>query len=83
VKFFKWRIDLKIKRLDADQRILFLAGALIKEIKNSGRDMSFKQGGKVVMPVTLDIYVHNSCTPTRLSVQNSHNDWEVHGDYNG
>ena len=81
MKFFKWNIETKIKRLDADKRILYLANRLIKEIKGSGRDTTFEKDGQVVMPVTLSISVHKHYKPARLYVECGHHGWEVHGDY--
>lgn len=81
MKFFKWQINLKIKRLDADERILYLANKLIKEIGASGRDMKFEKDGKIVIPISCDIKVYDHYSPARLSVQHIINGWEVHGDY--
>lgn len=81
MKFFKWQITTKIKRLDADERILYLANKLIKEIKDSGRETSFMQGEEVVIPVTLGIIVHSHYQPPRLFVGCAHHGWEVRGDY--
>jgi hypothetical protein len=56
VKFFKWNIETKIKRLDGPDRIVFLANKLIKEINAQGRSImnpSISTGFG-----NLNIYIH-------------------------
>lgn len=36
-KFWKWKIDIKIKKLNADEKIGYLANEIIKEMIASGR----------------------------------------------
>jgi hypothetical protein len=36
MKFFKWQIETKIKRLDANDRIVYLANQLLQEVENAG-----------------------------------------------
>ena len=81
MKLFKRSIEIKTKKLDADERILYLANKLIKEIKDSGRGTSFEQLGRVIIPVTLHINVHTHYTPSRLFVECSHHNWQITGDY--
>lgn len=81
MKVFKYLKETKIKRLDADERILFLADKLIKEVKNSGRKATFEQDGKVVIPATINIKVHNYFKSLRLFVECLHHGWEIYGDY--
>ena len=71
----------KKQQVQQDEKILRCAKNLIDAIKKSGRETCFVKDGKVVIPVTLDIYVHDHYTPPRLSVEHINNGWEVHGDY--
>ena len=37
-KFLAWKIDLKIRHMSADDRIVFLTNRLLDEIENAGYD---------------------------------------------
>ena len=57
MKFWKWQLQIKIKRLDADERIAYLANELIKELKSSGRSIQCYDSNKDFG--NLDIWVHH------------------------
>ena len=57
LKFWKWQLDLKTKRLDVDERIGYLANELIKELKASGRSIQCNEYDADFG--NLDIWVHN------------------------
>jgi hypothetical protein len=75
MKFWKWEMNIKTKRLNADERIGFLANALIKELKASGRsieDSHISEGFG-----SLDIYVHRLNTEdASMNIENT-GKWRV------
>lgn len=44
LKLWKWRINIEVRDMDADNRIVFLAQNLIKEIAESGRKLATVPG---------------------------------------
>lgn len=75
-KFWKWRITFKANRLDADERIGFLANELIKAIKESGRTIAHPEIAKDFG--SLDINVHwLGKDKAAMYVENIQNHWKV------
>lgn len=81
-KFFAWRItwriNSKVEKLDSDERIIFLANELIKEIQDSGKSVSNPLISNGFGSV--DIYLHNfdKGSPS-LVVENIINGWRITG----
>lgn len=76
LKFWKWRLDLKTKRLDADEKIGYLANELIKQLKASGRSIAHPCINKGFGSV--DISVYNLGTKYEsLAVFDLINKWEI------
>ena len=76
LKFWKWRIEVKTKRLDADEKIGYLANEIIKAIKTSGRSIECPKISEGLGSV--DIVVHNlGAENENLRVQNLINKWEI------
>ena len=69
------------ERLKQDECILECARRLIIAIEESGRNVSFEQEGRVIMPVSLSILTFDHYKPERLVVKSYHQDWEVYGNY--
>ena len=44
MKFFKWRLNIKIERLDLDERIIYLARLLLKETMKKDEIEEFMKG---------------------------------------
>ena len=57
MKFFKWMIELKIKRLDGKDRIIYLTNKLIHEINGQGHSVMDPQIAKGFG--NLNIWIHN------------------------
>jgi hypothetical protein len=74
MRLFKWLIQLKIKRLDGDQRIIYLANELLRAITAQGYCVR-SQGnfGHV------DIFIHNIGTQNDLIVETITNRWFARG----
>jgi hypothetical protein len=66
---------------EQDKRIIECANELIKAVKESSRETAFAIAGEVRMPVVIDVKVFDHYDPSRVVVENIHNGWEVHGDY--
>jgi len=76
MKFWKWKIDIKTKRLDADERIAYLANELIKELKASGRSIALP--GIDEGFGSFDITIYNLGTEDEsMSVKSIINNWQV------
>lgn len=76
LKFWKWRLELKIKRLDADEKIGYLANELIKALIESGRSIAHPEVSKDFGSV--DISVHNLGAENEvLIVYDLLNKWET------
>ena len=72
MKFWKWKIDIKAKRLDVDERIGYLANELIEELKASGRSIQCNNSDKDFGH--LDIWVHH-LTNEDLYLELSSSNW--------
>jgi hypothetical protein len=70
MRFFKWKINLKIKRLDSEQRIKFLSQKLAQEIQSSGIDLV--DAGKVGL-FCVWINLLESCGGPFIEVQKGSN----------
>jgi hypothetical protein len=68
VKFFNWQINLKIKRLDANERIIYLANMLLQEVDNAG--VSPRTPTSPESYLSLEINVHRyDTTKNELTVR--------------
>jgi hypothetical protein len=75
-KFWLWRITFKANKLDADERISFLANELIKAIKESGRTIAHPEIANDYG--SLDINAHWIGTEKAVVyVENIQNKWKV------
>lgn len=72
MKFLKWQIEHKIKRLDADDRVIYLTEKLIDELKKSGREINTEAGDE-----HFDVWIFNHGEFSKLSVQNVLKNWSV------
>lgn len=43
-RFWRWRIEVKLRNLDDDKKIVFLTQELLKAVAKSGRDMETTTG---------------------------------------
>jgi hypothetical protein len=59
-KFWKWRISIKIKNLDPDKKIGFLANALISAMQEAGNQVALPDIAEGFASV--DIRVHRAGT---------------------
>ena len=57
MKIFKWFVELKIKRLDGKDRIIYLTNKLIKEINGQGHSIMDTQIASGFG--NIDIWLHN------------------------
>lgn len=74
LKFWKWKIEVKTKRLDADEKIGYLANELIKELKASGRSIQCNENDKEFG--SLLIWVHRlGKENATMDLQNCPNGW--------
>ncbi len=74
LKFWKWKIEVKTKRLDADEKIGYLANELIKELKVSGRSIQCNENDKGFG--NLDIWVYDLGKENAImDLQRSPNGW--------
>lgn len=74
---FVWRIEVKLKRLDGDDRILYLANALMDECERQGYDTEFHHPDCNLRSV--DVSHFTDRTTDNFKVGNINNDWEVRG----
>lgn len=78
MKFFKRVIKLKIKRLDSDQRVLYLANKIIDEVQKSGKCL--RSQGKFG---SAHIYTHRVDDEDAIivleSMSNDLHRWEIEG----
>jgi len=76
LKFWKWKLEIKTKRLDADEKIGYLANELIKELKASGRSIQCNEGNKgfgVLMIWVFNLGKENG----KIEIQCNSNSWKV------
>jgi hypothetical protein len=64
-----------------DEKIIQIANELVRAVKESNKDVTFFKNGNCVIPVVIDVKVYDHYTPPKIVVENIHNDWEIHGDY--
>ena len=84
LKFFNWRINIKLKHIDADKRILFLANNLIQELINGGYDVRGKASyGNIQDMLHFNVYAHKHSNKKYLSVESINRGWSVNGEYTG
>lgn len=69
-KFWRWRIEVKIRDLDGDKKIVFLAQELIKTVAKSGRKL---QGTPEMASIEIDIHKNGN----NGYVSNIINHWEL------
>ena len=55
-KFFKWRVELKVSKLDSDARILYLANELLKEAQLSNKAVGMPDVSNDYGNVNLSVY---------------------------
>ena len=70
-KFWLWEINIKTKKLDANEKIGYLTNALIKELQASNRSIEVSPNFG-----TLRVWVHN-LTKEKAYVQLEGKDWEL------
>ena len=76
MKIWKWIISFKIRRVDTDERIGYLANELIKQVKASGRTIAKPDIDKGYG--SLDINIHWLGTDRAVMyVGDSINHWEI------
>ena len=76
MKIWKWIISFKIRRVDTDERIGYLANELIKQVKASGRTIAKPDIDKGYG--SLDINIHWLGTSNAVMyVGDIANKWEV------
>lgn len=68
-KFWLWKISNKAKKLNADEKIAYLANELIKTLRDSGRSIERDPDFG-----NLTIWVHN-LTNEKSSVELESNNW--------
>jgi hypothetical protein len=73
MKFFKWKIETKIKRLDANERIVYLANQLLQEVENAGVSPRTTTAPDTLL--NLDITVFRYGTDSDLTVHSMRNSW--------
>lgn len=56
-RFWRWRIEVKLRNLDDDKKIIFLGQELIKAVAKSGREM---QGTSGMVSFDIDVFRHNN-----------------------
>lgn len=70
-KFWKWRIEVKIRDMDADKQIAFLGHELLKAVARSGRRIISANGN--MASVDVDVYRFNG----EGRVHNIQNYWDI------
>lgn len=83
MKLFKWWIELKIKRLDANQRCLYLANRLVEEVQRAGNDVTFEHPsipeGHACIDVSCLRTKEESSELTISNITNPTKKWEIRG----
>lgn len=75
-KFFMWRINVEINRLDGEERIKFLVEELVKALFKNGHNLMHRNISEGFGSCT--IFLHNMDTdhPT-LDIEDAINGWAV------
>jgi len=71
-KFWKWRLEVKLKSLDTDNRIIHLSQELLKEVVKSGRNMETTTG-----LATIQIHVHQHLDGNNGYIENVVAGWQL------
>jgi hypothetical protein len=79
MKFFIWKVGIRIRRLDAEKRVAFLANKLAQELINNGYDIR----ASVPDLLNIDIHVHKYNGKEMVHVQNITRDWCIKSEYTG
>lgn len=72
-KFWKWRISVKIRSMDTNSRITFLAQNLTEELVKSGRKLNTVPG---LASFQVSIY-HDAQKGNQGAVNNIINEWNI------
>jgi hypothetical protein len=68
MKFWKWLIEVKIKRLDTEERIIYLTNKIIHELQNGGYDL------KTNLVSGFDVFIYSSGQGV---IHNALNNWKI------
>ena len=77
MKIFQRKIEVKVSKLDTDERILYLANRLYDEIKASGRELQVSSSDMH----SVNVFVHQSDKP-QIEIENmcaKGGGWKVKG----
>jgi hypothetical protein len=71
MKFWKWLIEIKIKRLDAKERVVYLTNKILHELQNGGYDLknNHTSGFDVIIYSLGDGIIQNICNNWRIGFQ--------------
>lgn len=83
-KFFAWKVGFKLKRLDTDKRISFLANKLTQEIINGGYDIrGLGEKGTIPDFLTYSVYIFKRGNKASIHVDNINRGQSIKGEYTG
>ena len=69
MRFFKWKVNIKIKDLSAEKKVIFLANELLNQMQVAGHDL--RTATTPNSHVSIDINLHNYNTKEAIiSVSN-------------
>ena len=53
-KFWKWRIEVKVRDMDADQKIIYLSRELLKTAVKDGKELKGKNSS--IRSISIDVF---------------------------
>lgn len=78
MNFFKWRISVKVKRLDAKEKVIFLANELVKAVQEDGKQFMLPRLSKGFGEFT--VYIHcNGTDDPLLRIESILRHWRIDG----
>jgi len=73
-KIWRWRLEVKLRSLDNDKKIIFLGQELIRAVAKSGRNIISPVAAGLVH---MDIYVQEYDDTTRGEISCINNNWSI------